>query len=243
MPTLTFNCPGCARLLQVPADLAGKIVRCPACLRTVVAPPAAAEQAPPAPPPPPPEEVLSLPLADDEPDADWFPAQPLPTAEDEELEVEEVKSESPAERGTPRRRKKRKKRRRAKSGELLDGLRYFTGGLGIFLPVLLGLAGMSLLCGVVTCLVPSLSVGMIVMGGGMYAVGWLWFLLVAFRDDSFHGVLCLVTQLYCFVYLFVNLEETWKPAALMVLGSLVAGAGVGILVLASPEAAEVALAL
>jgi hypothetical protein len=49
--------------------------------------------------------------------------------------------------------------------------------------------------------------------------------VVAFRDDTFHGMICLLTHLYWIAYTFVNLEEAWKPAVLMVLGIVVALSG------------------
>jgi hypothetical protein len=136
--------------------------------------------------------------------------------------------ESATEPSSRPRRKKRRKRRRKQASGFLETFRYYTEAFGAFPWILLGLLGVCVGCGGVSLLFPAVSLAMIGLGVVLYLGGWCWFVVVAFKDDSYHGVLCMVTHFYWPVYLFLNLEEAWKPTAIMVLGILVAAGGGGI---------------
>ena len=71
-----------------------------------------------------------------------------------------------------------------------------------------------------TLLMPRLTLLHVSVGSIFYTVGWIWVVLIAYKDDGWSGTLCLFTNLYVFVYAYVNLESTWKPAGLMLLGLL-----------------------
>ena len=88
MSTRAVNCPNCQKVIQVPAEAAGKKIRCKACqqvfavpgtdppakpavARPAVARPPAKPAAPPPPPPPPPADANApIPFADDDDDDD-----------------------------------------------------------------------------------------------------------------------------------------------------------------------------
>ena len=56
-----------------------------------------------------------------------------------------------------------------------------------------------------------------------------WILIIAFQDEPIQGVLCFMLHLYWIAYVFMNLEETWKPAVLIVLGIVLSVGGFVIL--------------
>src|SRR5262245_4860000 len=242
---MTFPCPECRKLLRAPEAHAGKSVRCPNCqvqFRTPAAPAASAATAPATPPVPrPPEpredEPLSLPLADeDDKPAAVTPKAPNrvgPGPDDTLPETVDSDPDDSAEAEPARRKKKRRKKRRKKSDSLLDTFQYYTAAFGVFPWVVLGLLGAMVLLGGLSLLVPPVSLLLIGLGVAVYMSGYFWFVMVAFRDDLFHGYMCVLTHFYWFIYLFLNLEEAWRPTALMVLGILCSAIGVGILVAVS----------
>lgn len=137
--------------------------------------------------------------------------------------------ETEAEEAPPRKRKKRKKRRKPDGNALKDTLHYWTGAVGLF-PIFSGLLVMMwLFVGAVALFIPPLAWLLVMTGSLTYVVGWGWFLFVAFRDNPMWGALCFITQFFCIPYFFMNMEETWKPATLLVLGILMSLTGWGIL--------------
>ena len=60
----------------------------------------------------------------------------------------------------------------------------------------------------------------LVVGSGLVLAGNLWIGFVAFRDSPVFGMLCFFTCLFTYAYVFMNPEETWRPAALTGLGFL-----------------------
>ena len=241
---LIFLCPDCGKQLKIAETFAGKMIRCPACRHQFSAPllpmpfdpvPQPAPEPPLPEPPPPPsveEEPLTLPLAE-EPAATTAVTANLPIPlQDDGLDGPIPEGSDPArspDSSPAPRRKKKKKRKRKKMEGLLDTFRYYTDAFGVFPWVMLGLIGVWLLVAGMSFLVPALALFLTVLGGLLYLVGWFWFVVVAFRDDGYHGALCLVTHFYWIVYLFMNMEEAWRPTALMILGILVAVSGVGLL--------------
>jgi hypothetical protein len=221
---LSLSCPRCRKPLKAAEEHAGRKVRCPGCKHEFPIPagqkPEPPVRRPAAPAPLPPSPIPEpLPVSEAVRAAEASQEQLLEVDEEPEPEAE------PGEEA-PRRRKKRRKRRRRKSrGGLLDTLHYFTGSFGVFPFVLAGLVAVWLLMGVLSLLVPPVAMGVTVAGFVLYASGWLWLLIVAFGDDTFHGILCVATHFYWIAYVFINLEEAWRPVALMVLGMLVASSG------------------
>ena len=45
-----------------------------------------------------------------------------------------------------------------------------------------------------------------------------WIAFIAYQDSQVFGMLCFGTCLFTYVYIFMNLEETRRPAALTGLG-------------------------
>jgi len=50
--------------------------------------------------------------------------------------------------------------------------------------------------------------------------GRIWFLMIAYSEDSTTGTLCLMLWPYSIYFLLTNLEETWKPFAIEILGGI-----------------------
>jgi hypothetical protein len=57
-------------------------------------------------------------------------------------------------------------------------------------------------------------------GNGLMLAGNIWTGFIAFRDDHTYGMLCFFTCLFTYVYIFMNLEETWRPASVTAIGFL-----------------------
>ncbi len=74
---------------------------------------------------------------------------------------------------------------------------------------------------------------LLVAGNTLLLVGNVWIGFVAYRDNHVFGMLCFGTCLFSYVYIFMNLEETWRPAALTALGFLFTFSG--LLVPGMPE--------
>ncbi|MFL5339529.1 MAG: hypothetical protein ACJ8F7_05110 [Gemmataceae bacterium] len=54
-------------------------------------------------------------------------------------------------------------------------------------------------------------------------IGRIWFLMIAFSEDSTVGMLVLWVPFYDLYFLVTNLEETWRPFALNVVGGFLLG--------------------
>jgi hypothetical protein len=196
-------CPRCAKEFELADVLRGQIINCPDCGQPMrVQPPGQQEESPP--------------FFEDE----WG------TGIQEELPEEP----GPAigvdpKRLTIKRLRKRKKRRSPGEKYLVEQWNYFTGTFGIFGFVLLGLLGFWLFTLLLTPFLPQVCLGLISFGGLLYTVGWWWIVFIAYQDDGWSGTMCLFTMLYAYVYAYLNLEATWKPAGLMVLGILITISG------------------
>ena len=67
------------------------------------------------------------------------------------------------------------------------------------------------------------TVGEWVMNLGVAAifVGWIWFLVVAFKQEVPWGVACLIIPCVCVVFLVKYWEKTSRPFAVYVAGWLI----------------------
>jgi hypothetical protein len=201
---IQMPCPRCAKLFQLADVLRGQIINCTDCGTAM---------------------RVEAPADDDE---------PLLLVDDEPEEgIQEEPPDEPALRigvdpkrlSVKRLRKKKKKRRSPSESFLVEQWYYVTGSLGVFSFVLLGLVAFWLFLLLLTPLVPQVAMGMITLGGILYTVGWWWIVFIAYRDDGIAGTLCLMTMFYVFVYAYMNLEATWHPAGLMLLGMLMTVTG------------------
>ena len=83
-----------------------------------------------------------------------------------------------------------------------------------------GLFAFWVLALLLTPLVPRISLLISFIGSGLSIFGWLWLVMVAYRDDGWSGSMCLLTYFYGYVYAVLNIDLAWKPAGLMFLGLL-----------------------
>jgi hypothetical protein len=126
----------------------------------------------------------------------------------------------------------RRKRRKARAGPLREGWRYFTGAIP---PFAWGLAGLVVLWlgGVALALAwPDGARLLMILGAVLALVGNLWIAFIAYGDSQVFGMLCFGTCLFSYVYVFMSPYETWRPAALTVVGFLFSFSGM----LVSPSA-------
>jgi hypothetical protein len=190
-------CPFCDREYQLADSLRGQVLTCLACQAPIrVEPPADDDE----------EPVL------------------LESVPDEEANV--TKDEPAPEKVKLKRfRKKRPKRPDGVGSAAADLVRYFLGAVGVFGYVLAGLFAVWLLLVAVTPLAPRLALAQITIGSVLQIAGWWWIVFVAFREDAWYGSLCVFTCLFAYVYVYMNLEGTWRPAGLMVLGLLMTISG------------------
>ena len=114
----------------------------------------------------------------------------------------------------------RKRRRKRRASPLRDGWRYYTGAIGPFGWSLAGLIGLWLVGLVLALVWPDLGGVLLTVGSVLVLVGNVWIAFVAYGDSHVFGMLCFGTCLFTYVYIFMNLEETWRPAALTAVGFL-----------------------
>lgn len=207
MPIVVL-CPDCSARLTAPDSAAGKNVKCPKCqtLMTLpAAPPPEPEPEPEfevvEPPPPPPRK---RPRVDDDEDAtplklkggEERPASRSKWDDDEDDEEEEEER--------PRRRKRpRRKKRRARSDD--DGGTPFEnfGPISIWVGIALVVWLIGLILGLIFPLALLIPVG---IGFVIAIAGNIWFLVIAFKENVLHGVLCLVVPCYSLFYLITRWE-------------------------------------
>lgn len=124
----------------------------------------------------------------------------------------------PAEK--KRGRRKKKDRRKRQANFYGSSWRYYTGTIDSFGWVVIGLIGLWLACLVLALLSPGKGRWLLVVGNTLLVVGNIWIGFVAYRDSQVFGMLCFGTCLFTYAYIFMNLEETWRPASLTGLGFL-----------------------
>src|SRR5947209_596215 len=122
----------------------------------------------------------------------------------------------------PRRRRKRRKKRPA---GFVSAFAYYTGTLGVFGWVLAGLVALWLCSLVAAAVWPEVGPTLLTAGSVLVLVGNVWIGFIAYQDSSVFGMLCFFTCLFTYAYIFMNLEETWRPACLTGLGFLVTISG------------------
>jgi hypothetical protein len=196
-------CSGCPRKFELADVLRGQIITCPDCGRRLRVEPQEVE-------PDLEPDAAAILLADDGLDGqtqEWL-EEPAPTVG---VDPKRLKA---------RHLRKKKKRPSPQSEYLAEQWSYFTGGFGPFVYALLGLFAFWVLLLVLTPLVPRLSLFMSFIGSGLSIFGWLWIVIIAYRDDGWSGAMCLFTFFYAYVYAVLNVDLTWKAAGLMVLGTL-----------------------
>ncbi len=59
---------------------------------------------------------------------------------------------------------------------------------------------------------------LVLAGYGATLIGWLWIVGVAFSDELFWGLVCLILSPVSFIYAILNFGELKIPLALMVGG-------------------------
>jgi hypothetical protein len=106
------------------------------------------------------------------------------------------------------------------------GLHYWLGAIDVFGWVLVGLFGLYLCTLTLVLLSPGSWRLLLVLGNGLMLFGNLWIAFVAYQDSHVYGMLCFGTCLFTYVYIFMNPDETWRPAALTGLGLLMTVSGV-----------------
>jgi hypothetical protein len=117
-------------------------------------------------------------------------------------------------------RPRRRRRRRRREGALRAGWHYWTGAISPFGWALAGLLALWL-AGLAAALAwPDLGRVLLVVGSGLVLAGNVWIAFVAYGDSQVFGMLCFATCLFTYVYIFMNPYETWRPAALCVVGFL-----------------------
>jgi hypothetical protein len=117
------------------------------------------------------------------------------------------------EEGRPRRRRGRRRRKQTSNLGALEA---------IFSPFLIGIVVALGLWGVAIAvkLAGVHAFGYIALGIAILiaVAGHLWFLQIAFSEDSTVGYMCIYIPFYSLYYTLTNLEETWKPMATQFLG-------------------------
>jgi hypothetical protein len=219
-----IKCPHCGAVHDVDDSRRGQICRCGACEKDMQIPTRAT--------------VLPVPLPDTSirPDLPRNEASPFTVSparperpadwsagfapEDAVLFLEkQITADVPPEEKKQRRRRK-SRRRRLQPDSLSARLRYYTGAIGTFGWILVGLLGLWLGCVALALVSPDRWRLLLTIGGGLVLIGNIWIAFIAYQDSQVFGMLCFCTFLFTYAYIFMNPQETWKPAALTGLGFL-----------------------
>jgi len=219
---IRFECVSCAAVLRVTDDKAGKVAVCPKCKTKMQIPePAGAngdgeEQEAPASQ----KRVQSLvSAAPRQHRLDAGPPVSQENTDEDEPSDEQSEENDDGDRDDedrPRKRKRRRRRRRRSSSGSGSAFEMFVNPFTIGLAVGLGLwiifVGLHLV-GVPIAGLLAIGVGVLVA-----AVGRIWFLSIAFSDDSTVGYMVLWVPFYELYYVVSNFAETWKPYVLNFVG-------------------------
>jgi len=67
------------------------------------------------------------------------------------------------------------------------------------------------------------TIGMAIMflAIGIYLIGWIWFLVAAFRESIWWGLACLFIPIVQLIFLIVHWREARKPFFLQLLGLVI----------------------
>lgn len=71
---------------------------------------------------------------------------------------------------------------------------------------------------------PKVAVASNVLGSIVGTAGTVWFIVVAFSDDTTEGMLCLLFPCYTLVYLVKNFDETKRAFLLQLTGGAISTA-------------------
>jgi hypothetical protein len=113
-----------------------------------------------------------------------------------------------------------RRRRKRRAGVVREGWRYWTGAISPFGWALAGLVGLWLVGLALALTWPELARVLMVVGSVLVLAGNVWIAFVAYGDSQVFGMLCFATCLFTYVYVFMSPYETWRPAALCVVGFL-----------------------
>jgi hypothetical protein len=133
-------------------------------------------------------------------------------------------------------RRRRVARRRERSNPFLENLQYYTGALGAGGFVILGLLAFWLFSLMLICILPPLAYPVAVIGVLAYLGGYIWLAVIALQDEPSHGIIIFlgllvgIAQLYAIVYTIMHIGETWKAAAISVLGLLITLSAIVVMV-------------
>jgi hypothetical protein len=203
-----IKCPNCAASQEIDEAMQGKVHECAECGRLMRIP--AADSRPSAVPAPPPKTSIQT-----RPQGLLGPAKQLASSEPDDDATAEDAEPALKKRG---RRKRRRRKPQESSG---DGLfHYFTGVIGTFGWILIGLFLLWVGSVALTLAVPGQWRVPFWVGNGLVVIGNVWIGFVAYRDSHVFGMLCFFTFLFTYVYIVMNPSETWQPAVLVGLGFL-----------------------
>jgi hypothetical protein len=252
---IEFQCPKCHKRLRADESKAGKPCVCPACQTRFPIPAAAADDdiiedvvtverpSKAKPRRDPDARVVEEPVrrrrpaddeeepvrrrrpADEDDDGPVRKRRPLDEDEDEdEFPRRRRRDEDEEDEEEERPRRRKKKKRRHKSFELPLGMDAFTAGL-------LGVGVFGLLFVPLALFSPVIAVVPYGMGTCMCLGGWIWLVVIAFQDETQHGVLCLCCSPYCIYYIATHFEDAKRPFFVWLTGFVLQMAGG----LANPE--------
>lgn len=217
---IDVECPGCSKRYRVKAAMAGKKFQCKAC-EAVIAIPAPKATSRPAAKPSPTAAAKRKPApskgaAEEDPwdfDSDDDDAAPLP---------QKSRGKKPTGKG----KSSQKKKSRSKSGGGGMPLLGWLAGGGVLFMLLLFVAALA---------VPALRgpvVILLVLAGGLsLLIGNFGTLVMAFRVSAATGIMVMLIPFYVFVFIFQNLEDTWRFVACSVAGMFLVGLSIPLTVL------------
>ncbi|MFQ3651059.1 MAG: hypothetical protein SNJ75_12055 [Gemmataceae bacterium] len=76
---------------------------------------------------------------------------------------------------------------------------------------------------------PPLGFLVAILGFLISMTGGIWFIIVAFQDEPYHGILCLLCGPYALFYLLTHLDKTARPFFLQFAGTVIMFAGIALM--------------
>lgn len=246
---IRFSCRQCGAVLRVSDDNAGKIANCPKCRHKTPIPHSVDGRNPDAGGSAPPKEKLVLSgfeLVDDEPAAappteQRYTAKPVaharpsaineqaaPTrkrpsaSDDDDLDDDGRDDDDSRDDEEPVRRRRRRRRKRRQSTSSSYGM--YQSFFNPFLFILATVLGMWVIA-IGIKLAGVYIAGLVALGlAAVIALsGRVWFLQIAFSEDSTTGYMCIYIPFYSLYFMLTNLEETWKPMVTQAVGATLVG--------------------
>jgi acetyl esterase/lipase len=221
---IRFRCPKCDKRLGVKESQAGTIGACPECKHKFRIPGVPAEDeftnSPPRKSAPKEEDERPAPAprkrrrVDDEdrfsPEDDERPSPPLRKRRRVDDDEDRSSDDDEAERKPARKRKKKRRKKASGLPAWLDG----------FAIALVGLRLVGLLTSGIALIWPAASLLPLGLGGLVAMVGGLWFVVVAFQEDTVAGFLCLIVPFYSLYYLVTHFDDEKRPFFLQLVGTI-----------------------